>query len=86
MTKEILEFEEYYSSFDKYYKKGGTYEMPSEIFSNLIVENQRLKQALDEIKNYINTTDTFVINNIVHKLKDEHSGKDILQIIAEACK
>lgn len=35
--------------YDKYYKKGGTYEIPTEIFNDLLDELSQLKQEKKEL-------------------------------------
>ena len=44
-------------------------------------EVNSFKQALNEIREYINNTTTMVVVGKPLKLKDETSGQDILQII-----
>lgn len=51
-------------------------------YNNILKEKVTYKQALIDIRKYINTTDTFIANDgKVMQLKDEISGQDILQII-----
>lgn len=47
----------------------------------LLEENRLLKQALNEIRLYINNTITMIIEGKPMKLSEETSGKDILKII-----
>lgn len=41
--------------YEKYYQKGGTYELPIEIFNDIISELQQYKQQIDELKEYVNS-------------------------------
>lgn len=47
-------------------------------------ENTKLKKALNKVREYINTRDTFVLNGEIMQLKDEITGQDILKIIDKA--
>lgn len=37
--------------YDKYYCKGGNYVIPTEIFNELLEENQKYKEVIDKLKN-----------------------------------
>ena len=39
--------------YEKYYKKGGSYLIPKEIFDELQQENQKYKEVIDNIKYYL---------------------------------
>ena len=42
------------SEYENYYKKGGSYELPTEIFLDLLEEHQELKQENEKLNNIIN--------------------------------
>jgi len=63
------------SDYDKYYKKGGTYIIPVEIFNELFDELERLsfnyEQALEDLDKKDN-----IINELEKHLKNEiHNGR-----------
>ncbi len=53
----------------------------TDFMRNMEQENTNLKQALNEIREYINNTTTMIVVGKPLKLSEETSGKDILQII-----
>ena len=44
------------NDYDKYYKKGGTYVIPVEIFDELFDEVEGLNNIINELKKYIEDT------------------------------
>lgn len=37
-------------NYDKYYQKGGNYVLPTEVFNELLYENQQLKEKIEMLK------------------------------------
>ena len=48
------------SDYDKYYKKGGTYVIPIEIFNELFDERDRLKEENEELKHKLKLINSYV--------------------------
>ena len=66
------------SDYDKYYKKGGTYVIPIEIFNELFDELERLsfnyEQALEDLdkkENIIKEVREYIDENVFHSKNQE---------------
>lgn len=83
MSEEIL-IQPSFDSLTEKLDNTATYEdwlIIQEYIDELRKENRKLKQTLNEIKDYIKNTTTMIIVGKPMKLSEETSGKDILQII-----
>lgn len=77
-------------NYDKYYKKGAFYEIPTEIFNNLLSENEELKKQLHEcsleIQSQIESTLACPSNCDNMKLLQKKLDKAIEMLIASEYK
>lgn len=66
--------------YDKYYQKGGTYEIPVEIFNNLLDELDTSNNKLKEVKEYceVNIDDKFdvFLSNELRKIQSIIGGNN----------
>lgn len=74
--------------FDKYYKHGGTYEVPSSIFEDLIDDRNNYRDRCDIGLNYIDQVLMYSISNFEYKKVYEELDKlaGILSKFGEDCK
>ena len=79
---------------EQYYRKGGTYELPIEIYNDLIGQieeaqkernnyKSRFEKALNEINKiyFTITSNNENYSNLYIKLKDTEQGKNLLNIL-----
>ena len=72
------------SDYDKYYKKGGTYVIPVEIFNELFDELERLNNIINKIDSYANKLryyadeddKEYIISKDIHNILQELKGSD----------
>ena len=60
------------SEYEKYYKKGGSYELPTEIFLDLLEEHQELEQEIERLNNIINELEKWIKENDLGKYRTEN--------------
>ena len=69
------------SDYDKYYKKGGTYVIPVELFNELFDELERLSCNYEQALEDLDKKEIERLNNELKEFKEEH--KIMKQILIE---
>ena len=68
--------------YEKYYQKGGSYLIPKEIFDELLEENQKYKEVIHKVIEYIKIYRSYqkIDNKDYLKGRDEIGCLDIYQV------
>lgn len=73
------------NNYDKYYRKGGDYVIPVEIFNDLLGEVEELHNKIDKAIEYIEKCslgEDYYGNPVMLAKEDE--GKDLLEILKDS--
>ena len=72
-------------NYDQYYKKGGTYVIPVEIFNDLLGELEELHNKTDKAIKYLETNGYgYDCCGDMCYFLDEHNQKDLLKILKDS--